>query len=74
MDIIERFLKYVSYETTSNEESETVPSSDKEIALLKELVKDMEALGLKAKYPERAHHQLRGDEQPVLRGIRQTDE
>ena len=50
MDIIERFLKYVSYETTSNEESETVPSSDKEIALLKELVKDMEALGLKAKY------------------------
>lgn len=50
MDIIERFLKYVSYETTSNEESETVPSSDKEIVLLKELVKDMEALGLKAKY------------------------
>ena len=50
MDIIERFLKYVSYETTSNEESETVPSSDKEIVLLKELVKDMKALGLKAKY------------------------
>ena len=50
MDIIERFLKYISFETTSNEESETIPSSDKEIVLLKELVKDMDALGLFSKY------------------------
>ena len=50
MDIIERFLKYVSYETTSNEESETTPSSDKEIVLLKELVKEMKDLGLNAFY------------------------
>lgn len=50
MDIIERFLKYVSYETTSDEENETTPSSDKEIVLLKELVKEMKDLGLNAFY------------------------
>ena len=29
MDIVERFLKYVSFETTSDETSETCPSSRK---------------------------------------------
>lgn len=50
MDIIERFLKYVSFETTSNENSDTIPSSDKEIILLKELVEEMKDLGMDAIY------------------------
>ena len=27
MDILERFKKYISFDTTSNEESETIPST-----------------------------------------------
>ena len=39
MDIVKRFLKYVSYETTSDEFSSTIPSTDKQLVLGEELVK-----------------------------------
>ncbi|MBP5342826.1 peptidase T [bacterium] len=52
MDIIERFLKYVAYETTSNEESDSIPSNEKEIILLKELVEDMKKIGLDSFYKD----------------------
>ena len=46
MDIVERFLKYVSFETTSDETSETCPSSPKELELGRYLAEEMNAIGL----------------------------
>lgn len=46
MKAYERFLKYVSVWTTSNENSETVPSADRELVLAKLLVEEMKELGI----------------------------
>jgi tripeptide aminopeptidase len=46
MDIVKRFLKYVSYETTSDEFSSTIPSTDKQLVLGEELVKEMKEIGV----------------------------
>ncbi len=43
---IERFLKYVKYDTQSNEESETFPSDPKQLDLSKDLVKELQEIGL----------------------------
>ncbi|MBQ1475771.1 MAG: peptidase T [Firmicutes bacterium] len=44
--MVERFLKYVSFETTSDEISETCPSSAKELELGRYLAEEMKAIGL----------------------------
>jgi tripeptide aminopeptidase len=44
---IERFLKYVKYDTQSNEESETFPSDPRQIELSKFLVEELINIGLK---------------------------
>ena len=46
MKAYERFLKYVSVWTTSDEHSETVPSADRELVLAKLLVEEMKELGI----------------------------
>lgn len=46
MDLKERFLKYVSYDTQSSEESTTFPSTDKQKVLLEALRDEMNALGM----------------------------
>ncbi len=46
MNIVERFLKYVSFETTSDPNSTTCPSTDKQLLLAKYLVDEMKELGL----------------------------
>ena len=46
MDLKDRFLKYVSFDTQSNESSETFPSTDKQLVLLKYLKEELETLGL----------------------------
>ena len=46
MKVEERFLKYVSYWTTSNEEVKNTPTSDREFALGKELEQELKDLGL----------------------------
>ena len=46
MDIEERFLKYVSIDTQSDEYSDTTPSTLKQLDLGKELVKEMLELGI----------------------------
>ncbi len=46
MDIVERFLKYVSFETTSDETSGTCPSSPKELELGRYLAEEMKRIGL----------------------------
>ncbi|WP_019132042.1 peptidase T [Peptoniphilus obesi] len=46
MDIVERFLKYTSFETTSDDSSETVPSTKIQLELGKYLVEELKGLGL----------------------------
>lgn len=46
MNVVERFLKYVSFDTMSDENSTTVPTSAKQKILGAELVKELEAMGL----------------------------
>lgn len=47
MDVIERFLKYVRFDTQSDEQSETVPSTEKQKALGAYLVREMQEIGLR---------------------------
>lgn len=44
---VERFLKYVKYDTQSSEESNTFPSTEKQKILGAELVKELKEIGLK---------------------------
>ncbi len=46
MDLKERFLKYVSYDTQSSEESTAFPSTEKQKVLLADLRDEMKMLGL----------------------------
>ena len=46
MELKDRFLKYVSFDTQSAEESETFPSTEKQKVLLRFLADEMRALGL----------------------------
>lgn len=43
---VERFLKYVKYDTQSDDNSETFPSSEKQKILAKDLAEELKALGL----------------------------
>jgi len=45
--VVENFLKYISYDTKSDEESTTVPSTPGQKLLGEELVKELKAMGLK---------------------------
>lgn len=45
--ILERFLRYVSFDTQSDPESETYPSTAKQLLLLNHLVEEMFALGMR---------------------------
>src|SRR5207237_2309266 len=42
----ERFLRYVQYDTQSNERSETYPSTEKQLVLLRDLAAELRALGV----------------------------
>ena len=44
--VTERFLKYVSFDTMSDEFSETCPSTDKQKALGAYLVEEMKEMGI----------------------------
>ena len=46
MNVIDRFLHYVSFDTTSSEESETLPSTEKQKLLGKDLYDELVAMGL----------------------------
>ena len=50
--IQERFLRYVSVDTQSNEESESQPSTGKQLNLLKMLCNELNELGVKAELDE----------------------
>ncbi|MCL4551683.1 MAG: tripeptide aminopeptidase PepT, partial [Bacteroidetes bacterium] len=44
---VDRFLKYVKYDTQSNEDSTTFPSDPKQIELSKTLVEELKQIGMK---------------------------
>lgn len=44
--VVEKFLKYVSFDTTSDEESASVPSTPGQLVLAKELAEELKAMGL----------------------------
>ena len=46
MELKDRFLKYVGFDTQSDENSESYPSTGKQLVLLNHLVDEMKALGL----------------------------
>ncbi len=46
MTVVERFLKYVSFGTNSNEDSETCPSTASQLVLAEELASDLTEIGL----------------------------
>ena len=48
MTIVERFLKYVSFDTQSAEDSETTPSTEKQWILARYLKEELEGIGLTA--------------------------
>ncbi|MBR4146861.1 MAG: peptidase T [Bacteroidales bacterium] len=50
--LLDKFLRYVAIETTSNEESETQPSSAKELDLLRLLRDELQQMGIKAELDE----------------------
>jgi tripeptide aminopeptidase len=44
--VLDRFLRYVQYDTQSDERSTTCPSTDKQLVLLRDLVAELKGLGL----------------------------
>ncbi len=46
MNLVDRFLKYVSFETTSYEDAECFPSSPKVFDLADWLVEELKGIGL----------------------------
>ena len=46
MTVIDRFLRYVSYHTTSDESSESTPSSPRQLELARQLVKELGEIGV----------------------------
>lgn len=53
--LIERFLKYVSIETTSDETSETTPSTERQLNLAKVLLEELKEMGLDAHIDENGY-------------------
>ena len=47
MQAYERFLNYIQYDTASDEQSPTCPSTAKQLALAEALVQEMQALGIR---------------------------
>jgi len=50
--LLNRFLRYVAVETTSNEESESQPSDRKELVLLEMLTRELRDMGVEAQLDE----------------------
>jgi tripeptide aminopeptidase len=44
--VLDRFLRYVTYDTQSNEQSTTYPSTEKQLVLLRDLVAELKEIGL----------------------------
>ena len=45
-DVLDRFLRYVRYDTQSDERSTSFPSTEKQLVLLRALVDELRDIGL----------------------------
>lgn len=45
-EVVDRFLEYIKFDTKSDEESNSIPSTEKQLVLAKKLVLDLKAIGL----------------------------
>ncbi|MFL0249093.1 peptidase T [Clostridium neuense] len=45
-EVVDRFLEYIKFDTKSDEDSNSVPSTDKQLVLAKKLVADLKSIGL----------------------------
>src|SRR6266850_1642459 len=45
-DVLDRFLRYVRYDTQSDERSTTYPSTEKQLVLLRDLAAELREIGL----------------------------
>ena len=59
MELIERFLKYVGFDTQSSEEGEGCPSTDKQMVFARYLENELKAIGLE---------EVSLDDQPIRTG------
>lgn len=55
MSVVDKLIKYVKYETTSDENSVTVPSTEGQRVLVEELKRELEALGLETTLDENGY-------------------
>ena len=53
MSVIDRFLRYVEFETTSNENSESIPSTENQTVLADYLVKELKSIGVSDAYRDK---------------------
>ncbi|HYD03215.1 MAG TPA: peptidase T [Alphaproteobacteria bacterium] len=51
----QRFLKYVKYDTQSDDKSETIPSTANQKVLLEELMKELKDMGIESQMDESGH-------------------
>lgn len=68
-DVCERFLKYVSFPTASDEESQTVPSSKKQLALAEYIADELRQIGI-----ENAHVDKNGYVYAFVEGNTESEE
>ncbi len=77
--VIDKFLRYVAVETTSNPESETFPSAECEFTLLKLLVEELTRMGIKAEMDKYGYvmatipSNIEGKEVPAIGFIAHVD-
>ena len=55
MGVLDKFIKYIKFDTMSDEKSETTPSTPGQMILALELQKEMQALGLETKLDENGY-------------------
>ena len=56
MTLVERFLKYVSFDTQSSEETRLTPSTPGQMVFAKYLKSELESLGSSGKYGKGSTH------------------
>ena len=53
MSVIDRFLKYIEFETTSDKNSESIPSTENQTVLADYLVKELKGAGVADAYRDK---------------------
>ena len=65
MTVLDRFLKYVTFDTQSNEETGTTPSTPGQRVFAEALVKELEAIGMEEISLDENSYVMRSEERRV---------